>query len=824
MSGRILTFYSWKGGVGRTMAVANVGVQLARRGKRVLLVDWDLEAPGLDRYFQSTDTPDGSQLSVKWPADCTGLLGVLADASLAPERDLLPDMWRRRCVQIEVPKMPGPHRVSSGIIHPEPLHVLVSGLRSADYAKCLQEFSWTSFFAERKGAHFLEELRSQWRDAYDVVLIDSRTGLTDSGGVCTVQMPDILVLVFTANAQSLEDGLAFLKGVDRARAGFAVERAPLTVVPLLGRWEGDREVDLADKWLERMRPLVAPLVETWYPRDLPVRLILERLRVPHVARFSFGEPLPVLTHSLTDPSLPGLAYDLLAELIASGFSNAGEIIDPGYRPRFVLAFASKAEIDRLVMNDKEREAAIGEVMESQGPDSPASIGFLLDLADGGIRVGRLEIAENLTKSAIVKAHNVHRSPGTARRLLSRGLVLHGDIRLDFGDVAEALLAYREALETAQAALADRSDGAWWHDLSVSYDRIGDALWAQGDLVRALESYQASVDSALKLVAWDSSNPAWRRDLSTGYYKIGDALQAQGDLVGALSNYQASVDIERNLAASDSSEAIWQRGLSVGYNKIGEVRQAQGDLPGALEYYRTATEIVQKLTALDPSNAALQRHLSACYDNIGDVLQAQGDLAGALSCYQAGMAIAQKLAATDSYNATWRRDLSVGHDNIGSVLQAQGDLVGALMSYRAGMEIARKLAAADASNATWQRDLSVGYDNIGEVLQAQGDLAGALENYQAGMTIRQKLAAADSHNTEWQRDLSVSYDKIGEVLRQQGDLAGALEKYQAGIAIRQKLAADDPSNTQWLRDLSASYDEVATMLKAQGNLDAALEND
>src|SRR5215467_9888199 len=47
----IVTFYSYKGGVGRSMALANVAVLLARRGLRVLVVDWDLEAPGLERYF-----------------------------------------------------------------------------------------------------------------------------------------------------------------------------------------------------------------------------------------------------------------------------------------------------------------------------------------------------------------------------------------------------------------------------------------------------------------------------------------------------------------------------------------------------------------------------------------------------------------------------------------------------------------------------------------------------------------------------------------------------------------------------------------------------
>src|SRR5262245_62504901 len=49
--GNIITFYSYKGGTGRSMAVANVAWILASSGKRVLTVDWDLEAPGLHRYY-----------------------------------------------------------------------------------------------------------------------------------------------------------------------------------------------------------------------------------------------------------------------------------------------------------------------------------------------------------------------------------------------------------------------------------------------------------------------------------------------------------------------------------------------------------------------------------------------------------------------------------------------------------------------------------------------------------------------------------------------------------------------------------------------------
>ena len=46
----ITTFYSFKGGVGRTMALVNVAVELARRGRWVLAVDFGLETPSVDTF------------------------------------------------------------------------------------------------------------------------------------------------------------------------------------------------------------------------------------------------------------------------------------------------------------------------------------------------------------------------------------------------------------------------------------------------------------------------------------------------------------------------------------------------------------------------------------------------------------------------------------------------------------------------------------------------------------------------------------------------------------------------------------------------------
>ena len=53
-SGEVISFYSYKGGAGRTMALANIAQRLASAhngAQPILMIDWDLEAPSLHHYF-----------------------------------------------------------------------------------------------------------------------------------------------------------------------------------------------------------------------------------------------------------------------------------------------------------------------------------------------------------------------------------------------------------------------------------------------------------------------------------------------------------------------------------------------------------------------------------------------------------------------------------------------------------------------------------------------------------------------------------------------------------------------------------------------------
>ncbi|MCP4147221.1 MAG: ParA family protein, partial [bacterium] len=59
-----ITFYSYKGGVGRTLALANTAYSLATGGdgSKVVIIDFDLEAPGIDSispYNEGTISPQG---------------------------------------------------------------------------------------------------------------------------------------------------------------------------------------------------------------------------------------------------------------------------------------------------------------------------------------------------------------------------------------------------------------------------------------------------------------------------------------------------------------------------------------------------------------------------------------------------------------------------------------------------------------------------------------------------------------------------------------------------------------------------------------------
>jgi MinD-like ATPase involved in chromosome partitioning or flagellar assembly len=174
----VVTFYSFKGGVGRTSALVNAGLELALSGRRVLLVDFDLEAPGLDTF--NLPRP-------KNPAQ-----GIVDYVHRYLETGMAPD------IEDYVYRSPAPGTERGQ------LSIMPSGKQDDLYETRLNSISWQELYAERDGYLLFENLKAQWLKflAPDYVLVDSRSGHTDVGGICTRQLPDAVVLLFFPNEQN----------------------------------------------------------------------------------------------------------------------------------------------------------------------------------------------------------------------------------------------------------------------------------------------------------------------------------------------------------------------------------------------------------------------------------------------------------------------------------------------------------------------------------------------------------------------------------------------------------------------------------------------
>lgn len=183
------TFYSYKGGVGRSLALANTAALLVRRGRRVVLIDFDLEAPGLDSFKEFRSI--------------AGKPGVVEYVTEFKETNRAPDITRF----VHPCELPGPLRGQ--------LWIMPAGKKDTHYNACRASLSWADLYENHHGEQFVENWKAALDNHYhpDHVFVDSRTGLTDVGGICTLHLPDLVVMLFGLNEQNVKGVAAVAKTI-----------------------------------------------------------------------------------------------------------------------------------------------------------------------------------------------------------------------------------------------------------------------------------------------------------------------------------------------------------------------------------------------------------------------------------------------------------------------------------------------------------------------------------------------------------------------------------------------------------------------------------
>lgn len=308
---RVVTFYSYKGGVGRSMAVANIGLLLAKWNYKVLLIDWDLEAPGLENYFKSLLDLDKAKIKL-------GLIDLLRLKTESPLAAVEEIPWKDYINMIEV------NNVTN-------LHLITAGRRDENYIKNVREFDYIRFYERFDGGEYLENLREFWLDNYDFVFIDSRTGLTDSSGICSIHMPDILMLFFTPNEQSFYGIKDVSRKAIEGQKEIIYDRFQLRTLPIPCKIE-NAETVLLDEWMKKISVESVDMFE-WLPKNKDMEhvispaQIINQIKIPYKTLYSFGENLAIDELKINDPSEVSYVYQTIAALIANDLQDSHLLID-----------------------------------------------------------------------------------------------------------------------------------------------------------------------------------------------------------------------------------------------------------------------------------------------------------------------------------------------------------------------------------------------------------------------------------------------------------------------------------------------------------------
>ncbi|MGA2145282.1 MAG: hypothetical protein ABSH49_09990 [Bryobacteraceae bacterium] len=213
-----VAFYSYKGGVGRSLLLANAARFLATLGKGVVALDFDFEAPGL---HYKLGAPQHSDLASAFNGGAVPYLNATAGGTTAP-----PPLAAH---MLGLPVPPG----GDGWLRLMP----AGPAPRQEYWAAFKELGERLRLGDPSGRGFMALLDLQARIADelkpDYLLIDARTGVTELGGLATTILADTVVCMFAANQESLDGTLVVVEALKAAPR--LANQKPIRVVPALSR-------------------------------------------------------------------------------------------------------------------------------------------------------------------------------------------------------------------------------------------------------------------------------------------------------------------------------------------------------------------------------------------------------------------------------------------------------------------------------------------------------------------------------------------------------------------------------------------------------------
>jgi formylglycine-generating enzyme required for sulfatase activity len=185
------------------------------------------------------------------------------------------------------------------------LHLVKAGAFDEVYPKKISTYDWPAFYD--RSPYILRVFAERLAFDYDFVIIDSRTGLTDTSGICAMLMPELLVTVFTPNRQSLFGVIDLAREAARYRAA-SNDLRPLLIFPLPSRIES-LEPALRQKWrygdpkagVPGFQPRFEEAFKSIYALDTcDLTSYFDEVQIQHVPSYAYGEEIALLVEEARD--------------------------------------------------------------------------------------------------------------------------------------------------------------------------------------------------------------------------------------------------------------------------------------------------------------------------------------------------------------------------------------------------------------------------------------------------------------------------------------------------------------------------------------------
>lgn len=595
-SGEIITFYSYKGGTGRTMALANVACLLGRdkpaaepgQTPRVLAIDWDFEAPGLHRFFHPYLTDEAAKRFDEAPG-CLELFTALDQAreDYSPRNFVANREKARQALEgMDLDAYLLPTQVPG-------LAFMKAGRFDAGYAGRVNEFQWDRLFRETMGlfSGFADFLRAR----FDYVLLDSRTGLNDSSGICTTLLPDKLVVVFTPNRQSLSGVAEVVRKAVTYRKQFPDGR-PLTVFPLPSRiemtipaleeaWRLGRRVESSPARamdVPGYQPLFEQLFDEVYARsgtDLKDYFVAVMLQ--HIPDYAYGEPIAVLLEQTASRISLAKSYAEFKERLVElrvpwdSLAEARQEAEAERQCRDATARAQAGDIESAV---RIAYALLDAQALSKLPEPIWQA--ILAVARTAYPNAR-QTASALIRQAMTLTDPEREDDSLA---LAEFLVEAGDLCLEFGDYRLAGDLFERSRARMAAAFGDA------HAATIaSTNKLAEARLGLGELAGARSLAEAALEASRHLQGDENQSRALE-----AMGNLANVLSAQGEPGAARPLQEQVLTARRRLLGEKHPDTI------AAMQDLGMTLKALGDSEQALELLSEAAELSAKRPTRKPA--------------------------------------------------------------------------------------------------------------------------------------------------------------------------------------------------------------------------------